>query len=113
VLDERQSLIVQPDLVFIQKSRESIIKRQVWGAPDLAIEVASRSTMVYDRTTKLKWYREYGVRECWLVLPDESNVGVVDFSRRGKAAFSWSQGDEPIRSIVLPSLDLLAARVFD
>ena len=31
---------------------------------------------------KLEWYRQYGVRECWLVDPGGARVTVVDFTGR-------------------------------
>jgi Uma2 family endonuclease len=113
VLDANRALIVQPDVVFIQKARESIIKGQVWGPPDLAVEVASRQTALYDRTTKMSWYRHYGVRECWLVRPDRRDVGVVDLGQQGRAAFQWFTGDEILRSTVLTGIDLPAGVVFE
>lgn len=113
VLDERQALVVQPDLVFVQKSRESIIRGQIWGSPDLVVEVASRRTMLHDRTTKIAWYRQYGVCECWLVHPDRRDVGVVDLSAEGKAAFSWFSGDQRVQSKVLPTFDVQAREIFE
>jgi Uma2 family endonuclease len=59
--------------------RTSIIRNQVWGAPDLVVEVLSPGTAAHDRTEKLGWYREYGVRECWLVDPAAEQITVFDF----------------------------------
>src|SRR6185295_7657912 len=58
ILDRDRNLIVQPDVVFISTARLSIIRDQVWGAPDLVVEVLSRSTARYDRTQKVEWYRQ-------------------------------------------------------
>lgn len=44
------------------------------GAPDLIIEILSRSTRQYDRITKFELYRRAGVREYWIVDPDEKDV---------------------------------------
>src|SRR5918996_3644871 len=67
VLDEAAALVIQPDIVFISRDRRGIIRERIWGPPDLAVEILSPSTAGRDRTVKLGWYREYGVRECWLV----------------------------------------------
>lgn len=44
------------------------------GAPDLIIEILSRSTRRHDRITKFELYRRAGVREYWIVDPDEKDV---------------------------------------
>ena len=80
ILDAGRSLIVQPDILFVSKERTSIIRDQVWGAPDLVVEVLSPGTAAHDRTDKLGWYRQYGVRECWLVDPAASRITVFDFT---------------------------------
>lgn len=50
VLDETAALVVQPDVVFISRDRLGIIRNQVWGAPDLVVEVASLGTAERDRS---------------------------------------------------------------
>jgi Uma2 family endonuclease len=80
ILDADRSLIVQPDVLFVSAGRTSIIRNQVWGAPDLVVEVLSPGTAAHDRNHKLEWYREYGVRECWLVDPAAEQITVFDFS---------------------------------
>jgi len=40
------------------------------GHPDLAIEVVSRTSVRYDRKTKLAWYASIGVPEYWIVEPE-------------------------------------------
>jgi len=111
VLDRERGLVLQPDLLFVETARAAIIKRQVRGAPDLIVEVLSRSTSKRDRTLKMTWYRQYGVRECWLVDPVRDVVAVHDLTE-DEAAGEFS-GTSMIRSRVLPRLRLRASRVFD
>jgi Uma2 family endonuclease len=111
ILDRDRDLIVQPDVLFVSTERLSIIRDQVWGAPDLVAEVLSPGTESRDRGEKLGWYRQYGVRECWLVDPHLETVTVVDFTGESPAA-RVAQSVESIRSSVLPGLDSSASGVF-
>jgi Uma2 family endonuclease len=79
ILDADRSLIVQPDLLFVSAARTSIIRNQVWGAPDLVGEVLSPGSAMHDRTDKVDWYRQHGVRECWIVDPAAEQITVFDF----------------------------------
>jgi Uma2 family endonuclease len=60
--------IVQPDILFVRKEREHIIKRNfIEGAPDLIIEIISPGSERLDRHTKMKHYAMFGVGEYWLI----------------------------------------------
>jgi Uma2 family endonuclease len=110
VLDRDQGLVVQPDLVFVSTERLHICTHAIWGAPDLVVEVLSTDNRRHDRTVKVEWYRQYGVRECWLVDPVARTIEVIDFSEaHGSMLFD---GSKPIRSQVLPHLELAASAVF-
>lgn len=105
-------LVAQPDVVFISAARQDIIRNQIWGAPDLVVEVLSMGTTLYDRTVKLDWYRRYGVAEYWLVDPIAREVQVVDCRRQDLAQQTFA-GKDALRSLVLPRLRLRVARVFE
>ena len=111
ILDADQHLIVQPDVLFVSAGRLSIIRNQVWGAPDLVVEVLSTGIAAYDRGEKMEWYRRYGVRECWLVDLHSESVAVVDFSGTVPNE-RLARGGEPIQSSVLPSLGVTPAAIF-
>jgi Uma2 family endonuclease len=67
----------QPDLLFISQERMEIIEpERVNGAPDLVVEVLSPSTAYYDLRKKFKVYERSGVREYWIVDPQEKLVQV-------------------------------------
>lgn len=111
ILDADRHLIVQPDVLFVSTARVSIIRNQVWGAPDLVVEVLSDGSENYDRGEKRGWYRQYGVREFWLVDLHDQSVTVVDFTGTVPEA-RVAKGLDPIRSSVLPALDATAFDVF-
>ncbi len=53
---------VQPDLVFVSRSRSGIIVEEgVRGAPDLVVEIVSPTTASRDRGVKRKLYERQGV----------------------------------------------------
>lgn len=110
VLDNDAALVVQPDIFFVSSERLDIIHERIWGAPDLVVEVLSPRTAGRDRTTKLGWYRQYGVKECWLVDPKEKRVEVVDLQNDRRESFS---GGTSIRSGVLPQFAVAAERCFE
>lgn len=110
VLDAHAALVVQPDIVFISHDRRPIVGERVWGAPDLVVEILSPRTARRDRTIKLAWYRQYGVRECWLVDPKRETIEVVDLQAATPAR--QFAGADPIRSYVLPRWAASADRIF-
>jgi Uma2 family endonuclease len=111
ILDRERALVLQPDVLFVSAERSAIIRDQVWGPPDLVVEVLSPGTKAHDGGLKLGWYRQYGVRECWLVDLHQEQVTVVDFT----GAFPVervARGADTIQSSVLPALETAASAVF-
>lgn len=67
----------QPDILFIAKDRQAIIEPdKINGAPDLVIEILSPSTAYYDLRKKFKVYEKSGVKEYWIIDPEEQSVEV-------------------------------------
>ena len=70
--------VVQPDLLFISSKRSDIITEpNVQGAPDLVVEILSRSTSRLDRTRKRELYERHQVKEMWLVDPEVRKIWVL------------------------------------
>ena len=68
---------VQPDLLFIAKERTSIItEKNIQGAPDLIIEIVSSTSIHRDTVEKKQLYARFGVKEFWLVYPDEEIIEI-------------------------------------
>ena len=112
VLDRDRALVVQPDVVFVAADRLHMIRDRIWRAPDLVVEVLSPGTARRDRTTKLGWYRKYGVKECWLVDPRHQRVEVVELQADPPRRTTFS-GATAVRSRVLPDFATSAGRFFD
>ena len=65
--------VLEPDLVVV--CDESILDKQgCVGAPDLVIEILSPSTSKKDMTIKFNKYLQHGVKEYWIVDPDNNTV---------------------------------------
>jgi Uma2 family endonuclease len=111
ILDAERGLVVQPDVIFITAARRSIVRGQVWGAPDLVVEVLSPGTARRDRTRKLDWYSRYGVSECWLADPAKGRIDVHALGDAPSVRVYRSTGT--LRSGVLPALKMRVGDVFD
>ena len=46
----------------------------MYGAPDLVIEILSPSNKGYDKKDKKQVYEKYGVKEYWIVEPNDKTV---------------------------------------
>ncbi|MEQ1633587.1 MAG: Uma2 family endonuclease [Planctomycetota bacterium] len=65
--------VVQPDLyVMLAKNAIRLQQQQVIGPPDLAVEVLSPSTAAIDRGLKRAVFARHGVREYWVLDPDQN-----------------------------------------
>jgi len=69
--------VVQPDIMFISKERLNIIgEKNIQGAPCLTIEIISESSAYRDMVQKKKLYAKFGVKEYWIVIPEEESIEI-------------------------------------
>lgn len=66
---------VEPDMMFVSEELAARMGKRRTSA-DLVFEYLSRSTAVYDRTTKADTYLALGVRELWLIDPISKTIEV-------------------------------------
>lgn len=79
---ENVDTVVQPDITLVcDLSR--LDDRGYRGAPDMLLEILSPSTRRYDRLTKLELYQRAGVKEYWIVNPDEQTAQVYLLDEHG------------------------------
>ena len=76
-LDRDNRTMVQPDLLVICEEYD-IRAKNIDGAPDLTLEILSPSTRSKDMLLKLHKYANAGVREYWIVDPEQKTVLVYD-----------------------------------
>jgi Uma2 family endonuclease len=106
--------VVVPDLFFVTQERLSIITRKnVAGAPDLVVEVASKSTRRRDDTVKLALYERFGVREYWTIGPESETIRV--YRRTGdrleRALELRNESGSMLTSPLLPGMALPVQRI--
>ncbi len=98
---------VQPD-VMVVCDPDKVHEEGIWGAPDLIIEIVSKSTKRRDYGLKLLKYRTAGVREYWVVDPFKRTVMVCWFE--DETENDCYGFDEPISFHIFPEL---AVRIQD
>lgn len=103
--------IVQPDLCVVcdpDKLREI----GCIGAPDLVVEILSRSTAKKDQVDKKALYAEYGVPEFWVVFPDTLTVQVFEIKDGAYQLSGTYVEDQDFRSVTFPGLEVDLVEVF-
>lgn len=108
-----EDVVLQPDILFISKEREDIIKPPaVMGPPDLVVEIASPSTSFYDTVKKRDLYQRFGVREFWLVFPEEKAIEVMTLKEGVYVEFASAKGSGKVKSQVLTGLEADLMEIF-
>jgi Uma2 family endonuclease len=75
--DKAIDSVVQPDLCIICDPKK-IDEKGCNGAPDIIVEILSPSTAQRDLELKYSLYEENGVKEYWIVQPNDQTVSVFD-----------------------------------
>ena len=102
VLDAERDLVVQPDALFISRSRSDIVRERVYGAPDLVLEVLSPHPRIGDIEERIAWFAAYRVREIWLYHQVQRRTTVLECTDGAITNIASFDLDAVIRSTVLP-----------
>jgi Uma2 family endonuclease len=71
--------VYQPDVVFIAQGRmDIVVEGRIKGAPDIVVEVLSPSTAYYDLSHKKNVYESSGVKEYWILYPEDEIIEVFE-----------------------------------
>lgn len=100
----------RPDVAFVAQSRLQKTKGYFYGSPDLAIEIKSPSQRRAKMLTKVNEYLTHGVRQVWLVLPDERQVEV---HTPDGAVQVYGIGQMLPGGELLPGFELDLAKIFE
>lgn len=93
---------VEPDISVICDKRK-LSDRGCEGAPDWIVEIVSPSSRRMDCYIKLFKYRSAGVREYWIVNPEEQKIAVYAFEKDDYAEYSFF---EVVKSGIYPDLEI-------
>ena len=105
-VDELVRTVVQPDIIVVCDA-DKIGEKRVRGAPDLVVEILSPATASRDMLLKRRKYEQAGVREYWLVHPQDRIVTV--FLRETGETFgapSYHPDIGRVAVTVLPGLEI-------
>lgn len=106
--------VFQPDIVFIKSENQSIVgKNAIQGVLDLIVEIVSPSSAFYDTIEKKEVYGKYGVKEYWLVFPDEKVIEIFILGKEGYVEFCKSKKKGIVKSNVLEGLEIDSKDVFE
>jgi len=110
--DKGDNTVVQPDLLVVCDPKKIADGKSVKGAPDLVIEILSPSTIPYDKVTKLKKYRQAGVKEIWFVDPATEITEVYRPGNNDEPFDTYARTDRVLVSI-LPELTIDLNDIFE
>lgn len=105
--------VLQPDLVLFAAARRHLVKLDevIRHAPDLVVEVLSRSTEATDRGKKLQTFARFGVPEYWIVDPRAPTIEVLRLNGAVYELHSKASSSEVARSATLPDLTISLVRL--
>ncbi|EHQ27998.1 Uma2 family endonuclease [Mucilaginibacter paludis] len=93
--------VVQPDLLIILNEHLKHIKSDgVYGAPDIVIEILSPNNRLHDTQKKKALYEQAGVREYFIVDPENKEVILFTLNPSGIYDQSYQQKNS-IKSALL------------
>ena len=108
--DEGDDTVVQPDLLVVCDENK-IDEKGIIGVPDLIIEIISPSSVQIDTMLKFNKYLKAGVKEYWIVDPENKLVIVNTLDKDNYISKTYEENDI-IHSKVLVGLEIKLSEVF-
>ncbi len=110
--DKKVKNVVEPDLTIVCDSSK-LDKKGCKGSPDMIIEIISPSTAKIDKVIKFNKYEEAGVKEYWIVEPEQKLVSVFLLQENMKYGRPEMYTDEDSIAVSLfPDLEVDLKSVF-
>jgi len=94
-----------PDIMVICDQNAKIKNEGVYGAPDIIVEVVSKSNASNDYIRKLNAYFVFGVKEYWIVDPNKRTIKIYDMVTEPNYSIDHNYTfDHIVRSELFPDL---------
>ena len=81
--------VVQPD-IFVVCDPNKLDDKRCNGAPDLVIEITS-TNHYHDYYRKFHLYKNFGVREYWIIDPEQSLIHIYGFEDGSSDVYTFEQ----------------------
>jgi Uma2 family endonuclease len=108
--DNQIYTVVQPDICIVCDPSK-VDENGCLGAPDFVAEIYSPSTIKYDLGEKFNLYEAVGVREYWVVLPDEAvQVFILQPDGKYDKGTVYEDGKVPVH--IFDGIDIYLKDIF-
>lgn len=110
--DNEVTTVVQPDICIVCDETK-IDTRGCCGAPDLVVEILSPGNSHKEVKLKFELYEEAGVKEYWIVYPEEESLAIFLLNENGKYdGATLYAGKDKIKSKAVPGLIIDTKEIF-
>ncbi len=106
--------VYKPDLSIVC-DKKKITTNSCEGPPDLIVEILSKATRKKDLGIKLTNYQKYGVKEYWIVYPNDFFITVCILDEEKKYSyFTYSLNeDEKIKVNIFNDMEIKLEDIFE
>src|SRR5580700_7128230 len=105
--------VFQPDLLIVLNENRGILTDAgAEGAPDFVVEILSPKTRHLDLVQKKRIYARMGIKELWIIDPDQKEVTIYRFDQDPTNPVAKLSGEENLSSPLLPGLNIAFQEVF-
>lgn len=108
---KKDSTVVQPDLCIIC-DESKLDARGCNGTPDLMVEIISPNNSKHDVHTKFNLYQEAGVKEYWIIEPNDKIILVYTLVNNEFIGLKPQVEGEKIKSPFFQELDIAIEDIF-
>jgi len=106
--------VMQPDLLIACDIEEKVNEKgRYMGTPTLVVEILSSSSRSKDMVDKLNTYMISGVKEYWIVDPDNENILIYSFEDNKIDKFAAYKKEDIAQSFYFEGLEVKVSEIFN